>query len=569
MSLIPFEQMPYERLEEGELRRQAGEILEKLLRAPDYPAAKDAFIEMQKLSSHFSTLSAIANTRSNIDTTDAFYAQQREYWDHLDPVFEELQQRFTGAMLTHPFRPQFEEMLGKQYFADGELAQRSFSPAIAPLMQEESKLVMAYDQIMAGAQIVFDGKTLTLPQLTPYKQSPHPDIRKAAWCAEGEYLMSHAQQLDDIFHQLVKLRTEMGRKMGYDTFIPLGYDRMKRNCYGAGQVEAFREAVRRHIVPIAAALKRQQAQRLNTSYPMMLSDDSIVFPTGNPLPRGNAQDTLDTARNMYHQLSPETGAFIDVMFEGHLLDVLSKKGKAGGGYCTTLPDYKVPFIFANFNGTAGDVEVMTHEAGHAFAAYMARDIVALEQRWPTLEACEVHSMSMEFFAEARSENFFGADADKFRYSHLASALTFIPYGTIVDAFQHEIYRQPELTPMQRHEVWKRLEADYRPWLDLKEIPFYQDGRGWQAKQHIFQAPFYYIDYCLAQTVALQFWALIRENRDAAWNRYLSLVKMAGTRTFTELLAISGLKTPFDETCLQQIAQTAQQFLQDFPTEKLR
>lgn len=403
MSLIPFEQMPYERLEEGELRRQAGEILEKLLRAPDYPAAKDAFMEMQKLSSHFSTLSAIANTRSNIDTTDAFYAQQREYWDHLDPVFEELQQRFTGAMLTHPFRPQFEEMLGKQYFADGELAQRSFSPAIAPLMQEESKLVMAYDQIMAGAQIVFDGKTLTLPQLTPYKQSPHPDIRKAAWCAEGEYLMSHAQQLDDIFHQLVKLRTEMGRKMGYDTFIPLGYDRMKRNCYGAGQVEAFREAVRRHIVPIAAALKRQQAQRLNTSYPMMLSDDSIVFPTGNPLPRGNAQDTLDTARNMYHQLSPETGAFIDVMFEGHLLDVLSKKGKAGGGYCTTLPDYKVPFIFANFNGTAGDVEVMTHEAGHAFAAYMARDIVALEQRWPTLEACEVHSMSMEFFAEEWSE----------------------------------------------------------------------------------------------------------------------------------------------------------------------
>ena len=198
------------------------------------------------------------------------------------------------------------------------------------------------------------------------------------------------------------------------------------------------------------------------------------------------------------------------MIDDELMDLLSTKGKQGGGYCTSFQDYKTPFIFANFNGTQHDIEVITHEAGHAFAAYLNRNRVPYECIWPSLEACEVHSMSMEFFAEAFSQEFFGEDAGKYNYSHLADALCFIPYGTMVDHFQHIVYENPELSPAERHAKWKELVQIYQPWFKLDgEIPFYSEGEGWQRQHHIYSSPFYYIDYCLAQTVALQFWNMIQ------------------------------------------------------------
>ena len=212
----------------------------------------------------------------------------------------------------------------------------------------------------------------------------------------------------------------------------------------------------RYLVPVADRIYREQAKRLGKEYPMSFADNALEFRSGNPRPFGTPEQILEQGRKFYDELSPETGAFFRTMLEGELLDVLSTEGKEGGGYCTSLPDYGVPFIFANFNGTQGDVEVVTHEAGHAFAAYLNRDRVPLSTVWPSLEACEVHSMSMEFMAWPWSEGFFGKDTRKFHYSHLSSALTFIPYGTMVDHFQHIVYEQPDLTPKQRHQVWKDL-----------------------------------------------------------------------------------------------------------------
>ena len=187
---------------------------------------------------------------------------------------------------------------------------------------------------------------------------------------------------------------------------------------------------------------------------------TVVAAYGRILP----EDILEAGRSFYHELSGETAEFIDHMLENGMMDVLSRPGKAGGGYCTTLTAYKTPYIFANFNGTSGDVEVITHEAGHAFASWTSRDIVTAESSSHSLEGCEVHSMSMEFFAEPWAERFFGADADKFRWQHLADAVTFIPYGTLVDHFQHECYEHPECTPEQRNAAWSRLAAVYMPWL---------------------------------------------------------------------------------------------------------
>ena len=342
---------------------------------------------------------------------------------------------------------------------------------------------------------------------------------------------------------------------------------MTRNCYTKEDVEKFRAAVVKYLVPVANEIYKEQAKRLGKEYPMSFADNALEFRSGNPKPYGTPDEILAQGKKFYDELSPETSEFFNMMLDNELLDVLSTKGKAGGGYCTSLPDYEVPFIFANFNGTQHDVEVVTHEAGHAFAAWMNRKRVPLATVWPSLEACEVHSMSMEFFAWPWAEEFFGDDTKKFYYSHLSGALTFIPYGTMVDHFQHIVYEKPDMTPKERHGVWKELLGVYMPWMKLDgEIPFYSEGEGWQRQHHIYSSPFYYIDYCLAQTVALQFWAMLQKDQKNAWEHYMAYTKQGGSCVFTELLANAGMESPFEEETLKGVCETARQWLSSFDME---
>ena len=388
--------------------------------------------------------------------------------------------------------------------------------------------------------------------------------RLAAWKAEGRWFKENQPQMDEIYDKLVHLRDGMGKKLGYEGYTTLGYYRMQRNCYTKADIEQFRAAVVRYLVPVADRVCRAQAERLGVPYPMSYADEALMFRSGNPRPVGDADAILAMGKTFYDELSPETSVFFNTMLDGKLLDVLSTPGKASGGYCTSLPDYNVPFIFANFNGTQGDVEVVTHEAGHAFAAWTNRDRVPMQYTWPTMEACEVHSMSMEFFAWPWAEGFFGKDAAKFRYSHLAAALTFIPYGTAVDHFQHIVYEKPDLTPAERHAVWKDLLGTYMPWLRLDgDIPFYGDGESWQQKHHIYSSPFYYIDYCLAQTVSLEFWAMIQQDPKDAWAHYMAYTRQGGTKVFTELLANAGMVSPFEPDCLRSVCEAASRWLDSF------
>ena len=431
-------------------------------------------------------------------------------------------------------------------------------------MQKENELVTEYGKLIASAQIPFEGGVYTISQLSPFKTCADDAKRLAAWKAEGKWYKEHQDRLDAIYDELVHLRDTMGRKLGYDGYTQLGYYRMGRNCYTKADVEQFRAAVQKYLVPIAGSIKREQAKRLGAEYPLSFADSALEFRSGNPRPQGSADDILEQGRKFYDALSPETSEFFRTMLDNELMDVLSTEGKEGGGYCTGIPLYEVPFIFANFNGTQGDVEVVTHEAGHAFAYWMNRKRVPLQYAWPSMEACEVHSMSMEFFAWQNVDGFFGPDAKKFLYSHLAGAITFIPYGTMVDHFQHIVYEKPELTPAQRHAEWKRLLGIYMPWMKLDgEIPFYAEGEGWQRQSHIYASPFYYIDYCLAQTVALEFWAMIQKDRKDAWEHYMAYTKQGGSRTFVELLKNADLATPFDEACLKGVCETAKQWLSDF------
>lgn len=559
---MKFSKMPYVRPDLEALRGFADETVAKLDSAGSAEEQAALYRAFEAREKQVETMSTIAYIRHSIDTRDEFYTAEQDWMDQAAPQFEELRQQVNLALLRSAYRTELEQLLGSLLFTNLEIAVRSFKPELIPLMTEENRLTSEYQKLYASAMVDFDGKTMPLPMLGPYKRSTDRAVRKAAFETEGRFFDAHREELDDLYHRLVKNRTAQAKCMGYETYIPLGYDRMNRNCYGPEKVAAFREQVLREIVPAVARSKERQCRRLGLER-LSLYDDGMCFPDGNATPMGTADDILKAGLEMYHGLSPETAEFIDFMYENELLDVLSKPGKAPGGYCTTLPDYQAPFIFSNFNGTAGDVDVLTHEAGHAFADFRASRKGYLRQlQSPTMEACECHSMSMEFLTQDFHRLFFGPDTRKYEIAHCEEALDFLPYGCMVDEFQHRVYENPDMTPAGRNELWQELEAKYRPWLDFEDLPFYSRGAGWQRQLHIYQMPFYYIDYCMAQTVALQFWAESLESREAAWRKYLTFTDFGGTRTFEELVRGAGLKVPYEDGCMAHTARAVENWLKN-------
>ena len=551
---MKFNEMPYVRPDLADFQAKAEATAQKIAQASSAQEQIEAVLAFDQVQAEINTAMSLAYVRHTIDTRDEFYDQENDYADEIAPAVQEAEQKVSKALLASPFRAELAERFGDLLFTNLEIAVRTFDPKNMALMQEENKLQSEYQKLYASAMVEWNGEKLPLPKLGPYKQSPDRAIRKAAYEAEGKWFDSHQAELDELYDKLVKNRTAQAKNMGYDNYLQLGYDRLSRNCYGPAQVASFRDQIAQDMVPIVAKVKKDQEKRLGVEK-LKFWDDVLLFPDGNADPQGTADEILAAGKQMYHELSPETAEFADFLWDNELLDVLSKEGKAPGGYCTEFRSYKAPFIFSNFNGTSGDVDVLTHEAGHAFAGFRAmRKGYLGSMTSPTIEACEVHSMSMEFLTAPWHEKFFGPLTRKYEIGHCEDALIFIPYGCMVDEFQHRVYENPELTPAQRNELWLNLEKKYRPWIDFEDLPFYGRGAGWQRQLHIYLYPLYYIDYCMAQTVAFQFWIASMKDRADAWAKYLRFADAGGTRTFEGLVAEAGLKVPYAPGCIREIGE---------------
>ena len=551
---MKFSEMPYVRPDLAAFQAKAEAAAQKIAQASSAQEQIKAVLAFDQVQAEVNTAMSLAYVRHTIDTRDEFYDQENDYADEIAPAVQEAEQKVSKALLASPFRAELSERFGEILFTNLEIAVRTFDPKNMALMQEENKLQSEYQKLYASAMVEWNGEKLPLPKLGPYKQSPDRSVRKAAYEAEGKWFDSHQAELDELYDKLVKNRTAQAKNMGYDNYLQLGYDRLGRNCYGPVQVASFRDQIAQDMVPIVAKVKKEQEKRLGVEK-LKFWDDVLLFPDGNADPQGTADEILAAGKQMYHELSPETAEFADFLWDNELLDVLSKEGKAPGGYCTEFRSYKAPFIFSNFNGTSGDVDVLTHEAGHAFAGFRAmRKGYLGSMVSPTIEACEVHSMSMEFLTAPWHEKFFGPLTRKYEIGHCEDALIFIPYGCMVDEFQHRVYENPELTPAQRNQLWLELEKKYRPWIDFEDLPFYGRGAGWQRQLHIYLYPLYYIDYCMAQTVAFQFWIASMKDRADAWARYLRFADAGGTRTFEGLVAEAGLKVPYATGCIREIGE---------------
>lgn len=544
MKDFKFDKLEYVRPDLTKFKETLADLTNQLKNASSYEEAKKVFLLEDEKIQELSTMYTIAFVRNTLDTTDEFYEAEVAYFNDEMPTVQSSLVTFGETLSVSTFRNEFEKEYGKQIFTKIELEKNSFCEANIPLMQQEAKLTNEYQKIMATAKIPFDGKELNLYGVQKYFEHEDRNIRKAAVKAYSDFYHSNEPRLEEIWDELIKIRNEMGRNLGFDNYIPLGYMLQGRTDYGYKEVASFREQVRTELVPLCSKLYEAQAKRLDIDK-VHFYDEKTIFADGNATPAGDDDFMIEQARKMYHEMSSETGEFIDFMIEHNLMDLKNKPGKASTGYMTTLPSLDAPFVFSCFNQTIFDAQVLTHELGHAFAGYEAMRNQPISDYYSmSTDIAEIHSMSMEQFSYPYAEYFFGDDADKFRFAHLQEALTFVPFGVAVDEFQHICYEKEDLTPKERTLEWKKLEEKYMPWRDYGDDEFFNRGGYWYHKLHIFLYPFYYINYTLTTMGAMEFKKKDHENHDQAWNDYLKLCKCGGSLSYLETLKYANVSNPF-------------------------
>lgn len=548
---MKFQDMPYERLDMEKVRKEFAELTANLEKAQSGEEAFAVHERYYKLTDHCYTEYVLSMIRHDIDMTDEYYAGEQAFYDEHLPEIKNLTVKYQKKLYESPYRPYLEEKIGKVAFKNIELAEKSVDEKILPLMQEENRLKEEYNRLLATAQIDWNGEILNLSLMEPYLRNPDRAVRKAAWEKYSAFFEKNAEAFDDIYDKLVKNRTAQGEAMGYENYLPLGYARMNRNCYTRSDIAEFRKQVKKDWVPFCEELTEIRRKRLGLSS-LSYIDEGVYLPNGNPAPVGTPEEILEAGRKMYNELSPETAEFMNFMCENDLFDVLGRKTKKTGGYMDYIPDFKSPFIFANFNGTSSDADVITHECGHAFQGYLSTADPIREHADITMETAETHSMSMEFFTEPWMNLLFGERAADYVYMHLMDSILFIPYGTMVDEFQDIAYENPGLSPKDRNAAWRDLERQYKPHLDYSGNPYYETGTFWQNKHHIYDCPLYYIDYCIAGTDALQYKVWMDRDYKEAWASYLKLCRLSASDFYFGLIKEAGLQNPFEDGCLKSV-----------------
>ena len=551
--------LPYKRYPVEKLREVYETTIEKINNAK----TADEILEARKVlldeSEDANTQSSLAYMRWSCYTRDDYYKTEKEYYEQNYPLLSGVEIEYTKAMMNTPLRKEVEKRLPAPVYKGYEVTLKSLDEKIVPDMQEESAVVNEYSQFMSEMTIPFRGQNLPLTLLKKYMNDADRNTRREAYDALGKTMEENSEFLDDVYDRLVKIRDRMAKKMGYKNYVELGYYKMGRICYDRNDVEKFRENILRDIVPVVTRVRTERAKQMGID-DMKLYDYDVCFKEGDPEPILNDKEMFEAGREMYHEMSEETGKFIDMMIDNDAFDVLSREGKWGGGYCTEFPKYKQPFILANFNGTSGDVDVLTHEAGHAFASYLAfKNNIDPEVPFG-METAETHSMSMECFCWKYIDKFFGKRAKDYKYKHLLGNLSFLTYGIIVDGFQHIVYEHPELTPAERNAEWNKLEAKFRPYMNTKGMRYFEKGTRWQYQMHIFESPFYYIDYCLAQSNALQFLFKSLDNYDKAFKDYYEFTSKGGSEFFTDMLEEAGINSPFKDGALKEVAEKSEEIL---------
>lgn len=550
---MKFSEYKYERPNFKEINKKIISLINDMKKSDNFEKFDKNIVEINKIRNHVESMKTLASINYSINTHDEKIAIENRYWDEYSPEYKKIDKIFYETIVNSDFKTDIEAKYGKHFYKLVEFSLKEFSDEIVDDLKIENKLCSEYTKLLASAKIFYDGKYNNLSQMNKYMLSENREERKVASEKFYNYFESIEDKFNSNFDELVEVRNRIAKKLGFDNFVELGYIRMKRTEYGEADVSKFRDEVREKWIPLVDEFNKQKRVRLGIDE-LKYYDDDIEYPGWNMEPLTDYDETLDAASKMYHELSKETGEFFDFMVENEFMDLETKESKGFGGYCTYIPEIKAPFIFSNFNKTFDDVDTLTHEAGHAFQLYMSRSIDMPEINFPTLDCCEIHSMSMELLTWPWMKLFFKEDEDKFKRTHMATIVRLISYCMVVDEFQHIVYKNPKLTPEKRNSEWRRLEKIYTPWKDYDGNEFLEKGCWWFKQGHIFKNPFYYIDYALAEVCALQIWASMEDEYERVLENYMHICKNAGKRSFVETVEVGGLKSPFEKGCLDTVIE---------------
>lgn len=524
-------------------------------RSPNVAGWRAAFTQWDDLRRTWKSWSNLTRLRYTQDTRRDDYRDAQTALDRRAPAITALDTVMKQRFLASDVRPGLEADLGAQAFALWDADVTTFDDAIKADLIAESELAREYTELLATANVHFAGEERSLGGLGIYLQDPDRETRHAAERARWSAFAERSERLDDLFDRLVKTRDAMARKLGFSNYTELGYKRMRRVDYGPADVARYRDEVVRVVVPFAHELVRRGGVAAGYDR-VQFWDEGSLGTEKRIAPLGDRAWILDRTREALAAIDPKLGSFVDVILDRELLDVENRPGKALGAYCTNFPTRKVPFVFANFNGSRADVRTLMHELGHAFQSYESRDKVAVDYLTPTYESAEIHSMALEYLSWPEMGRYFGDDADAYRREHLTDAMLFLPYGVAVDHFQHLVYDNPGASPADRHAMWQEMERRYLPWRSYGDLAHPAKGGLWQEKRHIFVAPFYYIDYTLALCCALQFWVKGEADRDATLDAYTKLCARGGEAPFRELVRSAGLRSPFEAGALADVVTAA-------------
>lgn len=543
-----------------DIQKSIASFKERIAKASSKEEAINSLLDYFKYEDQLSSNLTIIQIRHTIDVRDEKYDRLSNLLDEILPYISEASNELELELLNSPFRKDLEERFGELFFKKLEISTKTFSKDIIEDLQEENKLSSQYDKLMVSALVDYDGKKLPTTRLAPYLTSKDREVRHTSSLAFWNWFKEHDEEIGNIYSSLVTVRDRIAKKLGFKDFTKLGYYRLQRVDYDETDVAKYRDQVYKYIVPLSEKLFKKQQERLGIN-DIKFYDYALKFKSGNPKPVGDPDTLVNNAKKMYSEMNEVASKYFNFMCDHEMFDLIAKDGKQPGGYMTFIPSLKSSFIFSNFNGTSGDVDVLTHEFGHSLQGFLSADIEVPSYRDPGYEVCEIHSMSMEFFAYPWMNLFFKEEEEKYRFLHLSSAITFIPYGVAIDEFQHEVYANPSLSHKERKALWRRIEKKYLPHIEYgEEYSFLEEGGFFMKQSHIFGSPFYYIDYTLAQVCAFSFFVESLKDYDKAFDHYLKFTSLGGTLPFKKILEEGKIPNPMNEGVISSLTPVLEDYL---------
>ena len=478
----------------------------------------------------------------------------------IEPQLKPKQFALEKIYAAHPVRKQLSRERFNVFDRDVKNHVELFRQENVRLETEEAKLSQQYQKLFGSLTVNFRGEEQTLVQMGRYLEEPDRPLRFEAWELVARRRLQEADKFDEILDEQIKLRSQIAKNAGFENYRDYAFRRLGRFDYTPEDCVKFQNAVEKEIVPIAKELQAQRRKQLNLE--TLRPWDLAVDPQNRPplKPFAQTDEMVSRAQKIFDRLDTELAGGFQQMQDLRLLDLDNRKGKAPGGYQSTLAESRLPFIFMNAVGLQRDVETILHEAGHAFHALATRGEDLYAYRSAPIEFCEVASMSMELLGNEFIEEFYSSDdSRRARRVHLEGVIGVFTWIATVDAFQHWIYTHPNHSREDRRKAWLALMDRLGGDVDWSG---FENARAnlWHRQLHIFIHPFYYIEYGIAQLGALQVWANSKQDKAKALNDYKKSLALGGSRPLPELFSAAGCQFEFSAKTIQPLAKVLREEL---------